>query len=145
MKKFLRRLQKLFFFEQWVLAVCDEKGTIISLIKPKSDRIWADPFPVIHEGKTFIFIEQQLKNKNGTLGFIELFNDLTWSEFTPILETDYHLSYPHIFKHENLWYMIPETHENNSIDLYVCEAFPNEWKKHSTLLEKISCNHRKYR
>lgn len=138
MKKLLRRLQKLFFFEQWLLAVCDENGTIISLIKPRPDRIWADPFPVLNEGRTYVFIEQQLKNKNGTLGFIELFDDFSWSDFTPILETDYHLSYPHIFKHENQWYMIPETHEHNKIDLYICENFPQNWKYHSTLLENTS-------
>lgn len=138
MKKLRRRIQKLFFAEQWVLAVCDENGTILSLIKPPKDRIWADPFPVQVENRTYIFIEQQFKNKNGTLGYIELFDDLSWSTFTPILETDYHLSYPHIFKHENHWYMIPETHENNNIDLYICETFPHAWKYHSTLIENIS-------
>lgn len=105
---------------------------------PPKDRIWADPFPVEYEGRTFIFIEQQFQKKNGTLGFIELFDDLSWSDFTPILETNYHLSYPHVFQNEGVWYMIPETHENNKIDLYVCDDFPNIWKFHSTLIDTIS-------
>jgi len=137
-RKIRRKIIRTLYTEQWQPAVCDKSGAIISRIQPPKDTIWADPFPVIYEDRTFIFIEQQIKNKNGTLGFIELFEDLTWTDFTPILEADYHLSYPHIFQNEGLWYMIPETHENNKIDLYVCKVFPNIWKYHSTLIDTIS-------
>jgi hypothetical protein len=96
---------------------------------------------VEHNGKTYIFVEQQIGSGNGTLGYIELFPNLTHSDFTPILEKEYHLSFPNIFriKHDDkdIWYMIPETHENRTIDLYRAKDFPNQWVHETTLMRNV--------
>lgn len=136
-KKLFRRIQKFFFTEQWSLLVCRLDGTIVTLIQPPSGCIWADPFPVKSDGHTYIFIEQQYNRKNGTLGFIELYADLMYSDFKPILEKPYHLSYPNVFMHEGVWYMIPETHENGSIDLYRATDFPAKWVFDSTMISGV--------
>lgn len=136
-KKLKRRIQKFLYSEQWSLVVCDAENNVVSQIRPPRDRIWADPFPVVHCGKTYVFIEQQFARKNGTLGYIELRDDFSFSEFTPILERDYHLSYPNVFSVAGKWYMIPETHERRTIDLYRAESFPDGWVHHSTLIENV--------
>lgn len=138
LKKIKRKIQKTFFKEQWSLLICDLEGRVLKQIVPPLDRIWADPFPIEHEGHYYIFIEQQYKNNNGTLGFIELFKDFSISEFTPILEKPYHLSWPQVFKIADTFYMIPETHENNSIDLYKAVNFPYDWVFEQTLIPNVS-------
>lgn len=139
--KLRRRLQKLFFAEQWSILVCGLDGVPVRQIIPPIDRSWADPFPVEHQGRYYVFLEQQIHGRNGTLGYIELFGDLSYSEFKPILERDYHLSYPNVFRQETtdgpVWYMIPETNENGSIDLYRATAFPDGWIHDSTLISGI--------
>jgi hypothetical protein len=136
-----RKLIRTFFYEQWSLLVCDIDGNILKTIAPPKNYQWADPFPVEHEGKTYIFIEQQIGHENGTLGFIELYPDLSYSSFTPILEKEYHLSFPNIFcleeNNQTLWYMLPETHENKTIDLYKALSFPDTWTHEKTLITGV--------
>jgi hypothetical protein len=136
-----RKIIRVFFREQWSLLVCDTKGAVITPIVPPKDRQWADPFPVEHEGRCYIFIEQQIGHNNGTLGFIELYPDLSYSAFIPILEKPYHLSFPNVFALERdgkkVWYMIPETHENRTVDLYRATAFPHKWEFDMTLMDNV--------
>jgi hypothetical protein len=137
-----RKLIRTFFREQWSLLLCDPDGRIRAAIVPPKDYQWADPFIVEHGGKAYIFIEQQIKSENGTLGVIELYPDLTYSAFTPILEKNYHLSFPNVFAIEKngrkTWYMIPETHQNKTIDLYTAVDFPHKWEYTMTLMDNIS-------
>ncbi|AEF82201.1 glucosamine inositolphosphorylceramide transferase family protein [Leadbettera azotonutricia] len=136
-----KKLLRTFFYEQWSLLVCDPDGNILKTIIPPINCQWADPFPVEYNGKTYIFIEQQLGSANGTLGVIELYPDLTISVLTPILEKNYHLSFPNVFcireGNNDIWYMIPETHENNTIDLYQASDFPYKWDYTMTLMHNV--------
>lgn len=136
-RKSIRRARKALFVEQWSILILDENGSVLRHIEPPADRIWADPFPAESDGRTYIFLEQQYRGKNGTLGFIELNDDLSWTTFTQILETDYHLSYPNVFKIGSDWYMIPETHEHATIDLYRAERFPDKWAYDRTLIDGV--------
>jgi len=138
-----RKLIRTFFDEQWSLLVCAPDGGILRHIAPGKDRFWADPFPVEYDGKTYLFVEQQIGAGNGALGFIELYPDLTHSDFVPILEKPYHLSFPNVFPIENeknrrqIWYMVPETHENKTIDLYRAVDFPRRWEFEMTLMRDV--------
>jgi hypothetical protein len=129
-----RKFIRTFFYEQWSLLVCDLQGNILTHIVPPKDRFWADPFPVDYNGKTYIFVEEQIDIGNGTIGYIELYNDLSHSDFKPVLKKSYHLSYPYIFFLDNTWYMIPESNENSTIDLYRADNFPDTWAFDQTLL-----------
>ncbi|MDR3343227.1 MAG: hypothetical protein LBT14_10685 [Treponema sp.] len=136
-----RKIIRTFFREQWSLLVCDPTGNILTSIVPPKNCQWADPFPVDYTGKTYIFVEQQIGHGNGTLGVIELYPNLTHSDFIPILEKEYHLSFPNVFCLEQndkiIWYMIPETHENETIDLYRSVDFPYQWIYEMTLMENV--------
>jgi hypothetical protein len=136
-----QKLIRTFFREQWSLLVCDIQGVILTAIVPPQNSQWADPFPVEHDGRTYIFVEQQIGHDNGTLGVIELYSDLSYSVFTSILEKPYHLSFPNVFCVEqggkSIWYMIPETHENRTIDLYRAVEFPYLWEYDTTLMDNV--------
>ena len=137
LKRALRKIVRTLFVEQWSILVCGKDNAVLRHVVPPKGIIWADPFPIINDGHYFIFVEQQRNGENGTLGYIELFDDLTTSSFMPILKKDYHLSYPNVFSHNSKWYMIPETHEHGSIDLYRAVSFPDLWAYDSTLIENI--------
>jgi hypothetical protein len=136
-----RKLINTFCNEQWSLLICGPEGSLIAAVAPPRGRFWADPFPVEYAGKTYIFIEQQIGSGNGTLGYLELYPDFSCSDFNPILEKSYHLSFPNVFPLEKdgvvNWYLIPESNENRTIDLYRAEAFPNKWIYETTLMKNV--------
>jgi hypothetical protein len=133
-----RKIIRMFFREQWTPVLRALDGSFLKIIAPPEDRFWADPFIVENNGKKYLFVEQQIGFENGTLGVIEIFPDLTYSEFVPILEKNYHLSFPNVFHFENNWYLIPETHENKTIDLYKAADFPYKWKYETALMKNIT-------
>ena len=63
--------------------------------------------------------------------------DGTVGQAKVVLERDYHLSYPFVFEHEGETYMIPESSENRTIDLYRCTGFPDKWEHVRTLMDGV--------
>jgi hypothetical protein len=55
----------------------------------------------------------------------------------PVLERDYHLSYPFVFRHGRDVFMIPESAENRTVDLYRARRFPDEWQLEETLFSGL--------
>ena len=62
---------------------------------------------------------------------------MSCSGFHPVLEKEYHLSYPHLYESGGELYMIPESNENRCIDCYRCAAFPGEWEFCRTLVPDV--------
>jgi len=141
-KKIKRKILKFFFEEQWYPVICDEKGRTLKQLMPPKNYIWADPFPVVDGERTYIFLEEQRKGQNGRLGYIELYADCSFSSFTPILEKPYHLSWPNVIRVENegitRWYLIPESGENNTVDVYWAVSFPDTWEFCMTMLSPFT-------
>ncbi|NQY09674.1 MAG: hypothetical protein HRT71_09195 [Flavobacteriales bacterium] len=57
---------------------------------------------------------------------------------TPILEKDYHLSYPFVFEGDGTYYVIPEGKVNNNIELYKCLQFPFKWELEKVIMDDIA-------
>lgn len=107
------------------------------LVPPK-DRAWADPFAVEHQGRSFIFFEEQpFRTRKGRIMAIEVFEDREPAAPQVVLERPYHLSYPFVFDWDGALHMVPETAENETIELYRCEAFPARWSLRKVLLEGL--------
>jgi hypothetical protein len=106
------------------------------LVPPK-DRIWADPFPVVQDGRHYLFFEEKPFTSHAHLSVTEI--DAKGQPGTPriVLERPYHLSYPHVFRWNGEWYMVPETFDEQRIELYRAEAFPDRWTLHSVLLDHV--------
>lgn len=108
-------------------------------IMPPKDRFYADPFIVKEDNNYIIFIEEFVYRQNkGHISYLKINQDGEYSKPKKILECPYHLSYPFVFKFKSEYYMIPETSENKSIDLYVCTKFPDKWKFVKTLVNNIT-------
>ncbi len=95
----------------------------------------ADPMLIEDDGETYIFCEQfREKDRKGCEGYFK-FEDGVPINKGIILERPYHLSYPFVFKYQGCHYMIPETSENQTIELYKALSFPDKWEFVRVLLE----------
>lgn len=68
-----------------------------------------------------------IKTGQGDIGLAESYNGSNWFYKQIVLDEPFHLSYPCVFKYNNEYYMIPETHEVKEIRLYKANNFPYNW------------------
>ena len=120
--------------DKWTDLDCNNHE---SLPNPRNGYL-ADPFILNHEGRNIVFVERfDFKDGKGKIAAYEIGN------FSPknlgiVIEEDFHLSYPYIFKNDNNIYLIPESSQNKDVRLYECESFPNKWKLKSIILHDVS-------
>ena len=60
---------------------------------------------------------------------------VVWSYRKIVLREPFHLSYPYVFEWQGQYYMIPETHQAESVRLYQARSFPFDWVCIATLLQ----------
>jgi hypothetical protein len=138
------KIRHYFFVEQYNLligAVPDDVAPSLNLLKkiePPKDRFWADPFIVECEGLNYLFVEEMIFTKDrGVIRCLTL-KDVHQIEIGPVaLEMPYHLSFPSVFRFQDKFFMIPETLENKSIELFECVEFPYKWRKRKTIFDNI--------
>jgi len=130
--------------EQWALAYQYGRGdrpamqTFRKLIPPP-DRFWADPFPVQVGGDYYIFHEELCFSTNkGSIVLTVVDDRGNTAGPVPILERDYHLSYPFVFQWDGDLFMIPETGSHHQVELYRCVRFPSQWKLERVLLSGLT-------
>ena len=146
-----RKLRALFQRDQWFLAYRLSKGPDVSAgvpdgtiyrfkeLVPPSDRFWADPMPVFHEGKHYVFFEEyQFGAPKAHISVFELNSQGVPENMRVVLERPYHLSYPFVFKWRECWYMIPETSRARRVELYRSTGFPDSWELERVLLDDIA-------
>ncbi|MGE0053997.1 MAG: hypothetical protein AB7S74_07290 [Hyphomicrobium sp.] len=99
-------------------------------------RYFADPFVFVDNDTTHVFVEELPKaTGRGIISHFTLASDGSPSKVTPVLETEFHLSYPLVFSHEGTIYMLPESSASGGLDLYRARRFPYEWEKSARLIE----------
>ena len=147
--RFGRRVRSLIQAErhQWFIAIRPRTGlrTILNDRKdfqpllPPRNRFYADPFLIERNGKTYLFFEDFdfLKNR-AAISYVEIGHDDQISAPRRILEKDYHLSYPFLFEQSGEVYMIPETRERRTIELYRATPFPEKWDLVRVLTSNVS-------
>jgi len=134
-----KKLVDAFIPVQWVIVYRNKDDQKWQKIIPDSRVFQADPFIIFKDNKYYIFYEElEFENWQGYLMVAELdIENACLINEEIILKKDYHLSYPSVFEENGTYYMIPESGEGNSVDLYECTLFPYEWKKKKTLLNNI--------
>ena len=138
-------MRSLFYFDQWILLFKLEESETISTnlpcfkkILPPKDRFWADPHVIKKNETYYIFIEELIYAENkGFISVIEMDKKGNHKEPVKILETDYHLSFPFVFEDKGEFYMIPESKQNNNIQLFKCISFPYIWELEIVLIDNI--------
>jgi len=138
------KLLSLIFSEQWIILIAPSSGyesfswKDFKILLPPADRFWADPFIWKRDNGYYIFIEEfPYSTQRGRIVCLTLDDNMDVMASQVVLERPYHLSYPFLFEHNNQLYMIPETGENNGIELYRCTHFPDKWVFEKTLLGNV--------
>jgi hypothetical protein len=142
-----RAAEKAFTVDEWGIAYrfSDEERWNGSLdgffrLDPPNGGYWADPFPLQVNGRNYIFFEELPYGSNRAhISVVEV--DREGRAGTPVkaLERPYHLSYPFLVEEGGQLYMIPETGENRTVEVYRCEEFPAKWKLERVLLSGVFC------
>lgn len=120
-------LKKAFLTGDWYVGYRsknEEKYKVISL--PEGTWI-ADPFLIAYNGKHYLFTEY-VEDTKGKIAYFRFENDKPVFQRV-VIDEPYHLSYPCVFEKNNQIFMIPESADNCSIDLYRAISFPEQWEK----------------
>lgn len=141
MFNFIKKIvQLLFKTHQWHILVKKQNETAWTRLKQPTNVSRADPFMVYKDNKYYIFFEEfDIKERHGYLcvgEYCKNSNDI--KNIKVILREEYHLSFPNVFLYQNEYYMIPESSENKTIDLYKFTNFPYELTRIKTLISDIS-------
>jgi hypothetical protein len=127
--------------EHFVVSVTDIRtGKTRHLPSPRFGYL-ADPFIWSKDNGIWVFAEEFCcAEDRGKLVVLELDGELAvkrkadvqavgaWAEF------DCHVSFPFVFEDRGSFYMIPETSQRRSLDLYRCDAWPDHWRLARRLL-----------
>ena len=127
--------------EHFSVHVCDTERDVARAIPSPRYGYYADPFLWKHGSATWLFAEEyQYAKDKGRLVAIELAENLEPLSVRPLISEqffgriDCHSSFPFLFEIDGVPHMIPETCERKSIDLYVCETWPDRWRLKRRLL-----------
>jgi hypothetical protein len=143
LNKFFARLSSTLFgvrHECWTLFIGKGEflnATLFRLIPEKLPRgeFWADPFLFNYKDISYVFFENySYKTKRGKISCGKIV-DYKIVDVVDVLVRDYHLSFPFIFAEEGAIYLMPETNENNRLEIYKCVDFPCQWEIYSTAFE----------
>ena len=142
-----RRIQWQRYEEQWLLAVrarrspaaypIDTEG--FTPVVPPRDRSWADPFLAVSDGGVrYVFFEDQPHDtRRAVISYAEIDANGLRTPSSIALERPYHLSYPLVFRKGNSWFLLPESSENRTVELYRATRFPAAWELDRVLLEGV--------
>lgn len=126
--------------ERFEIRVSGEGGAAVTVPCPES-RYFADPFLVARDGQRHLFFEDFDHALNrGRISVLPLAGageGVRPGAPTSVLERGFHLSYPFLFEHQGELFMIPESHQNRTVDLYRCHHFPDQFRLRRRVLWDI--------
>jgi hypothetical protein len=108
------------------------------IVPPGKNIFWADPHLIHEDNKYYIFIEEFICRKaKGHISLIIMDKKGEHTRPVKVLGKGYHMSNPFIFEWGNGRYMIPETADNKTIELYKCVEFPFKWELEKVLIKGL--------
>lgn len=104
-------------------------------------RFYADPFVMLRDGQHHVFVEEfPFATNKGVISHFVIDRDGRASAPTVVLEEPHHLSYPMLIVGGDQIYMIPESSQARSIDLYRADPFPHRWVRERRLVEGVNAS-----
>lgn len=131
-----------FRYNKWCLALLDNKNLKKKIIfSPPKNEFWADPFYFRFQRKDYCFFERyNYLTKKGEISCAEI-KENKLINFKKVLRKKYHLSFPNVFRYKKNIYLVPETHENKRLEVYICKKFPDRWSLYSSAFNgEIVCD-----
>lgn len=108
------------------------------LIASPPGRYYADPFVVEHDGRHHLFFEDyDFATGRGMISEAAFDGRGELTRIRSVLERPYHLSYPFVFRWHDDWFMVPETREQRTIELFKASQFPHVWELERILARDV--------
>jgi hypothetical protein len=104
----------------------------------KNNSFFADPFIISHNDKSYCFVEEYSRLEKKAFISVFVLSKKSCSYIGPVLNEKFHLSFPHVFKMDDEFFMLPETCQNGDIRLYRCLDFPMRWELSHVLVNNVS-------
>ena len=135
--------RKMWFREKWFISysktlitgVEDSEPHQFNVLWPPGNFNYADPFLFRSNNASYLFFEKWQSGHKGSIYCVEIDDNGNASKPREVLARSYHLSYPFVFEWQGDYYLLPETSDNRSIEVYRATDFPWRWEFASTLLE----------
>lgn len=121
---------------RWVTALRHVKDDAFREVQAPAGHGYADPFLIESNGRDYLLLEDVPRGGRGRLAAMEIApgGDIGAPEI--IMERPYHVSYPFVFRHGADVFLIPESAENKTVQLYRAGArAPFEWHFEKNLFE----------
>lgn len=116
------------------LPINEKRVNYITL--PVTDRYYyADPFIFEEDNNVYLFAECMDRYRGKGSISVSKYTGKRFSPMKEVLNEEFHLSYPNVFKYHNQYYMIPETGEAKQVRLYCAKYFPNNWELDTVLID----------
>lgn len=112
-------------------------STWLNRLTSQNTRFLADPFIIYEDNEYFIFFEHQAEG-NANIALLKSGDGKNFEYMGEVLEEDFHLSFPQVFKFNGHFYMLPETKQSGNVLLYIAENFPFNWKVYDTLIKNVA-------
>jgi hypothetical protein len=146
MRTLRHELMKRLFREQWSIVIqakADAPKRIsdhdFRIMRPPRDRFYADPFLMEKNGRSYLFFEDyKFSSHKGLISCCEVNGEGNCGKPRVVLERTYHLSYPFLFTWQGEIYMIPETRDNGTIEMYRASDFPYSWVHEAVLMSDVA-------
>jgi hypothetical protein len=111
-------------------------GTGWSELPDPGDHFYADPFAFEWRGESFIFVEDYSHATKKAAISVVTFDDRGAPQPPqPVLERDFHLSYPQVFARDGEIWMLPEACSSGKLTLYRAARFPDQWTAETELID----------
>jgi hypothetical protein len=139
------RLGRRRFEDTWFVALRRSRGSLVDgpldgfePIPVPSDRFYADPFLVPDGDRLWLFFEDgDRASGKAVIRCAELRADGRLGASHVVIECDYHLSYPFVFRSGGAWFMLPESSGHRTVELWRAVAFPWHWELDKVLLSDV--------
>jgi hypothetical protein len=124
-----------------LIADLDHPGAGWVDLPDDGKRFYADPFPFEHGGELFLFVEDfEHRVGRGVISVVRFDDHGPTHTPEPVLHHDVHLSYPLVLEDSGEVWMIPETSEAGTVELYRASGFPTRWVREAVLLDGVEAS-----
>ncbi|ODS00505.1 hypothetical protein AUC68_14675 [Methyloceanibacter methanicus] len=124
-----------------VLETGSLAGTPWNIVPDPGFQFYADPFPFVHDGSEWVFVEAlDHRIQKAVISVIPFGSDGPRGTARTVLQEDWHLSYPGVFHHRGEIWMVPESEQSGTVRLYRADPFPDHWTYEATLLEGVEAS-----
>ncbi len=123
--------------KKWKLAYSINGQINFLKLQPKGS-FWADPFPIQHNNRSFVFFEEMNYEVNrGEIACVEIDSENNILQKNVVLKDQTHFSFPNVFEQNGEMYMLPENSQSNQLMLYKAIEFPVRWEPFFVLMPNV--------